>query len=51
VELARAGQVINNATFQPFVTFMLIAALYFALCYPLSVWSRRLERKLNVANR
>jgi polar amino acid transport system permease protein len=51
VELARAGQVINNATFKPFVTFMLIAALYFALCYPLSVWSRRLERKFHVANR
>lgn len=51
VELARAGQVINNSTFQPFVTFMLIAALYFALCYPLSVWSRRLERKFHVANR
>ena len=51
VELARAGQVINNSTFQPFVIFVLIAALYFALCYPLSAWSRRLERKLNVAHR
>jgi polar amino acid transport system permease protein len=51
VELARAGQVINNATFKPFITFMVIAALYFALCYPLSVWSRRLERKFHVANR
>ncbi len=51
VELARAGQVINNSIFQPFVTFMLIAVLYFALCYPLSAWSRRLERKFNVANR
>jgi polar amino acid transport system permease protein len=51
VELARAGQVINNSTFQPFVTFMLIAALYFALCYPLSVLSRRLERKFHVAYR
>ena len=51
VELARAGQVINNSTFQPFVIFMLVAALYFALCYPLSAWSRRLERKFNVAHR
>ena len=51
VELARAGQVINNSTFQPFVIFVLVAALYFALCYPLSAWSRRLERKLNVAHR
>ena len=51
VELARAGQVINNSTFQPFVIFVLVAALYFSLCYPLSVWSRRLERKFNVAHR
>ena len=51
VELARAGQVINNSTFQPFVTFMLIAALYFALSYPLSVLSRRLERSFHVAHR
>ena len=41
VELTRAGQVINNSMFEPFLVFMLIAALYFALCYPLSRWSRR----------
>lgn len=51
VELARAGQVINNATFRPFIVFVLVALLYFALCYPLSVWSRRLERKFHVAHR
>jgi polar amino acid transport system permease protein len=51
VELVRAGQMINNATFRPFVVFVLIAALYFALCYPLSTWSRRLEGKFDVARR
>lgn len=51
VELARAGQVINNATFRPFIVFMVIAVLYFALCYPLSAWSRRLERRFHVAHR
>ena len=51
VELVRAGQMINNATFRPFIVFMLIAALYFALCYPLSVWSRHLEGKFDVAHR
>jgi polar amino acid transport system permease protein len=51
VELARAGQVINNSTFQPFVVFVLVAALYFCICYPLSVMSRRLEGKLDVAHR
>jgi polar amino acid transport system permease protein len=51
VEMVRAGQMINNATFRPFIVFMLIAALYFALCYPLSVWSRRLEGTFDVAHR
>jgi polar amino acid transport system permease protein len=51
VELARAGQIINNSTFEPFVIFVIVAALYFALCYPLSVLSRRLERKFHVAHR
>lgn len=51
VELARAGQIINNSTFEPFVIFVIVAALYFALCYPLSVLSRRLERSFHVANR
>lgn len=51
VELARAGQIINNSTFEPFVIFMIVAALYFVLCYPLSVLSRSLERKFHVAHR
>ncbi len=46
VELTRAGQVINNATFQPFSVFMVVAALYFALCFPLSLLSRWLERRM-----
>ncbi len=46
VELTRAGQVINNATFQPFSVFLVVAALYFALCFPLSLLSQRLERRL-----
>lgn len=48
IELARAGQIVNNATFQPFLVFICVAAIYFALCYPLSVASRHLERKLHV---
>jgi len=49
IELARAGQIVNNSTFQPFLVFICVGAIYFALCYPLSVTSRYLERKLNVA--
>ena len=45
VELARAGQIVNNSTFEPFVIFIVVAAIYFALCYPLSLAARALERK------
>ncbi|WP_427026246.1 amino acid ABC transporter permease (plasmid) [Aureimonas ureilytica] len=47
VELARAGQLVNNATFQPFRVFLVVAALYFIVCYPLSLLSRRLERRFH----
>jgi polar amino acid transport system permease protein len=36
---------INNVTFQPFRVFLIVAALYFCICYPLSYCSRRLEGK------
>lgn len=51
VELTRAGQVINNTIFQPFLIFSLVGAFYFVLCYPLSRWSEAMEKKLNVAHR
>lgn len=44
-EITRAGQVINNATFQPLLVFSVVAALYFALCWPLSLLVARLERR------
>lgn len=42
-ELTRAGQIINNATFEPFTVFSIVAALYFILCWPLSLLARRAE--------
>lgn len=51
VELSKAGTVITNATFQPFVVYGLVGLTYFALCWPLSKYSQFLERKYNVANR
>ena len=48
VELARAGQIVNNSTFEPFVIFVIVGAIYFALCYPLSLAARALERNANV---
>jgi len=49
VELARAGQVASAATFQPLLTYSVVAAIYFALCLPLTLWSRSLEARLNGA--
>lgn len=46
-ELSYNAKVLNNSTFQPFIYFGCAALMYFAMCYPLSRWSRSLERKLN----
>lgn len=45
VELTRAGQIVNNATFDPFKVFGLVAVLYFVICWPLSIVARRMERR------
>jgi polar amino acid transport system permease protein len=50
-ELTRAAQMVNNATFRPFIVYALVALLYFALCWPLSLLSRRLEQRLAGADR
>ncbi|MES2533829.1 MAG: amino acid ABC transporter permease [Pseudomonadota bacterium] len=50
-EMTYIGKLINNSTFRPFTTYLIIAVLYFGLCYPLSWLARRLERKLNVYHR
>jgi polar amino acid transport system permease protein len=44
IELTKAGTMISNATFQPFTVYACVALLYFALCFPVSAWARRLER-------
>lgn len=44
VELTRAGQIINTTTFEPFRVFALVAAVYFILCWPLSLLAKRMER-------
>ena len=45
-ELTKTAQILTNATFQPFVIFGLVALMYFFICYPLTRWSRGLERRL-----
>ena len=44
-EVTRAGQIINNATFQPLEVFATVAAIYFVICWPLSLLAARMERR------
>jgi polar amino acid transport system permease protein len=44
IELTKAGTMITNATFRPFTVYACVALMYFGLCWPISAWSRRLER-------
>ena len=50
VELTKAGTMLNNATFEPFKVFTMVAILYFLICFPLTKYSKYLERKLNVSS-
>ncbi len=50
-ELTRAGQMLNNATFRPFLVFGIVAAIYFAMCWPLSWLASRFERRLALPGR
>ena len=47
VELTKAGTMITNATFRPFTVYACLALMYFALCFPISAWSKTLENKLH----
>lgn len=49
VELTREGQTTTAATFQPFAVYLTVAGLYFLLCFPLTQWSRVLERRYHAA--
>jgi len=51
VELTRAGNMISNVTYAPFTVFACVALMYFALCYPISLYAQFLERKVNVHRR
>src|SRR6476661_4474867 len=44
-EVTRAGQIINNATFQPLIVFSVVAVIYFVLCWPLPLLAARMERR------
>jgi polar amino acid transport system permease protein len=49
IELARAGQIVSSQTFAPILVFGVVGAIYFALCWPLSFYSARLEARFAAA--
>lgn len=51
IELARAGQIISNQTYRPLIVFGIVGAIYFVICWPLSLYGARLEHRLAVAAR
>ncbi|MDE2198205.1 MAG: amino acid ABC transporter permease [Rhodospirillales bacterium] len=50
-ELARAGTIISNQNFKPLTVFAVVGVLYFLLCWPLSLYGTRLERRFAAAAR
>ena len=48
VELTRTGQLVNNATYRPLLVFGVVGGIYFVLCWPLSLTSQFLERRLDL---
>jgi polar amino acid transport system permease protein len=42
-ELMRTANALNNATFAPFPVYGMVGMIYFALCFPLTSYARRLE--------
>lgn len=48
VELTRRGQYVAAYTYRAFEAYLIVAALYFVLCYAFSHSSRVLERRLRI---
>jgi len=51
VELSRSGQMLSNLIYKPLLVFSVVGALYFVICWPVSLLGRRLERQLAVGGR
>ncbi|MEZ2407911.1 amino acid ABC transporter permease [Bosea sp. RCC_152_1] len=46
IELTRAGTIVSNQIYKPLLVFGVVGALYCAMCWPLSLWGRRLEQRM-----
>jgi polar amino acid transport system permease protein len=50
-ELTRAGSIVSNQIFRPLLVYGIVGIMYFAVCWPLSIFGTRLERRFSVATR
>lgn len=48
-ELTRTSQIISNNTYQPLLAFSVAGAVYFLVCWPLSLFGARLENRMTNA--
>ncbi len=51
IELARAGQIVSNQTYRPLLVFGIVGAIYFVICWPLSLYGAQLEKRMAKAAR
>ncbi|WP_457298927.1 amino acid ABC transporter permease [Phyllobacterium sp. P5_D12] len=47
IELTRAGSIVSNQIYRPLLVFGVVGAMYFAMCWPLSLWGRNIERRMS----
>lgn len=48
IDLTRAGRTVGNLTMQPLITFLCVGAIYFVICYSLSLLSSYTERRMKI---
>lgn len=48
IELARAGSVVSNLTSDPIATYLVVGAMYFVICYGISLLGKWYENRLGV---
>jgi polar amino acid transport system permease protein len=46
VELSRSAQIVSSTTYKPLLAYGLAGLFYFVICFPLSRFSARVERRL-----
>ena len=47
IELTRAGSIVSNQIYRPLLVFGVVGAMYFAMCWPLSLWGRNIELRMS----